>query len=447
MRVLLIQAVSTIPGGESVYPLGLARLAAVLRKDHDLRGLDLNLAPYPWPEVVDAVLEFQPQAVCISFRNLDPLAGNLVSFVPPLKTLATLLRRWAPRARLVIGGSGFSLFARRLLAEIPELDLGLVGEAEESLPLLLGNLGSPAGIAGVVIGGSAGAAPGDLGPARVPAALPPPDYSLFPPAAYRDRNSYVAFMGVESKRGCPRSCSYCLYPNLQGNHVRLFLPEAVVDELERLGNEQGLDMVHFTDPVLNQPTEHLRAICREIMRRGLSMGWTGFFREDGLTSQDLDLFQRAGLKAIYFSADGANESALKLLNKDLSLEQIKQAAALAAESGVISVYHFLVNLPGETRESAEQTVRLAERILEDHHRAGNPAAMVFNNLRPYPGAPLTARIMTQGLMDSRTDLLYPVYFNPPPFDGLRHQLNALVANPEHLGLLPEAPGRGTPCAS
>ncbi len=441
MRVLLLQAVSTIPGGECVYPLGLARLAAMLKGKHELRGLDLNLAPYPWPAVIEAADGFQPQAVCISFRNLDPLAGNLISFVPPLKTLATLLRHCAPRARLIIGGAGFSLFARRLLEEVPELDLGLIGEAEQSLPLLLRRLDTPATVPGVVLRGMKGPAIGGRCRALDLSALSPPDYVVFPPAAYQARNSYVASMGVEAKRGCPRRCSYCLYPSLQGGGQRLFPPGAVVDELERLRHGYNVNMVHFTDPVLNQPAAHLRAICREIIGRGLAIGWTGFFREDGLTSGDLDLYRRAGLAALYFSADGASEPALKLLGKGLTLGQIERAAQLAAASGVISVYHFLVNLPCETPNSAAQTKRLAERILEDHAKAGNPAAMVFNNLRPYPGAPLTDSLLAAGLLDRRTDLLYPVYFNPPPFDGLRHQLNALCTKPEHLGLVGgESPG-------
>jgi len=148
----------------------------------------------------------------------------------------------------------------------------------------------------------------------------------------------------------------------------------------------------------------------------------------------LELYQRAGLSALYFSADGASRQALELLGKGLSVAQIEQAAGIAAASGAISVYHFLVNLPGENSATAAQTKALVECILEMHHRAGNPAAMVFNNLRAYPGAPLTRRILAEGLLDPQTDLLYPVYFNPPPFDGLRHELAALAARPEHLGL-------------
>lgn len=440
MRVLLVQAVSTTSGGECVYPLGLARLAAVLREEHELRGLDLNLDPFPLPKVITALNEFSPHTVCVSFRNLDPLAGNLVSFVPQLKALAVLLKQQAPKIPLIMGGSGFSLFAERLMSEVPEIDYGLTGEAEESLPSLLGKLDSPGVVPGAVFRIDGKVRSNGVCHIADMTTLPEPDYNLYPVGAYQERNQYVTFMGVESKRGCPHRCSYCLYPSLQGNSVRLLPPEMVVDHLERLHYEQKVDAVHFTDPVLNQPAAHLRAICQGIIERGLQLGWTGFFREDCLSAADLELYQKAGLSALYFSADGASDHAQGLLNKGMSLGTIEKAARIAAASGIISVYHFLVNLPGENPESVKQTRDLVESILTWHDKAGNPAAMVFNNLRLYPGAPLTGRIMQAGLMDLRTDLLYPVYFNPPPFDGLRHDLTALSIRPEHLGL--PVPGAG-----
>ena len=103
MRILLVQAISTPDGGETVFPLGLARLAAVLCARHEVKGVDLNLDPFPWPGLVSLLESFRPQVVGISFRNLDPLAGNLISFVPHLKTLTGLVKRYAPSATMVLG--------------------------------------------------------------------------------------------------------------------------------------------------------------------------------------------------------------------------------------------------------------------------------------------------------------------------------------------------------
>ena len=426
MRILLIQAVSTHDCGERVYPLGLARLAAAIGDRHELAGLDLNLNPFPWPELARTLQAFKPQRVAISFRNLDPLAGNLLSFVPHLKTLAAIVREHAPESTVIVGGSGFSLFPRRLMKEVPEVDLGFCGEADQAFAALMEHPEAPWDIAGVLWRGEDGIiAPS--GPAigcHHLDGLPFPDWRLFDPVRYRDLNQYVAFMGVETKRGCPNDCRYCLYPVLQGRRLRLRSPERVVDELEALRAGYGIQQVHFTDPVVNQPAGHLRAICLEILERRLEIGWTGFFREDTLTAEDMELYRRAGLVTWYFSADGASDHALQLLRKGLTRDQILDAARLAAESGVLAVYHFLVNLPGESRRTVDETRRLLDALFEIHASSANLGAVVINTIRLYPGAPLTEILLKERLLDPGRDLLYPTYYDPPPWDHLRHELTA-----------------------
>jgi len=426
MRILLIQAVSTVAGGELVFPLGLARLAAGCLEKHEVKGLDLNLHPFPWPELVNTLLDFKPAVVGVSFRNLDPLGGNLISFVPQLKTLATLIKRYRPEATLILGGSGFTLFADRLLAEIPEVDLAVAGEADCIWPRLLANLKNPAAVPGVwqraVAAGPSSS--GAILHCQDLDQLPWPAWQVFNPALYLERNRYVAFMGVETKRGCNNRCRYCLYPVLQGRRVRLRNPSRVVDEIAWLQQKYGINYFHFTDAVVNQPAEHLRAVCKEIAKRGLHIGWTGFFREDCLTAADLELYQQTGLMTLYFSGDGASDHALQLLGKDLNRQQLLNAARLAAASGILTVYHFLVNLPGESESSVAQVQDLLAALFAMHAPAANLGAVVLNNLRLYPHAPLTTNIIQQGLIDRRQDLLYPTYFNPPPWDHLRYELSS-----------------------
>jgi radical SAM superfamily enzyme YgiQ (UPF0313 family) len=194
--------------------------------------------------------------------------------------------------------------------------------------------------------------------------------------------------------------------------------------MELLYRQHEMTLFHFTDPVLNQPASHLHSICNEILRRKLPLEWTGFFREDSLTGEDLMLYKQAGLIAIYFSADGASETALELLGKDLTSPQILNAAELASISGLPTVYHFLVNLPWENKNSVLESQTLFKTISNLHLAQNNPPTFVFNNLRLYPGSRLTEDMLNRGLVDPDIDLLYPTYYNPPPWDGLRHELAA-----------------------
>jgi radical SAM superfamily enzyme YgiQ (UPF0313 family) len=254
--------------------------------------------------------------------------------------------------------------------------------------------------------------------------LPPLDLESFSPLDYTHGNTYVAAMGIEGKRGCDLWCGYCLYPFLGGTNMRLRSPAFIVDEMEVLNKEYGIALFHFTDPVVNRPSDHFEHLCRELIARRLQADWTGFFREDSLTVENLALAQRAGLVALYFSGDALTDHGLKLLNKGLTKEAMLNASRLTAQSGILTMCHFLLNLPGETDDHVQEASRMLDSILDIHAPAGNLGAVIFNHVRLYPGAPMTQKLLTSGMLSPTTDLLYPVYHNPEKYAHLLHEFEA-----------------------
>lgn len=83
--------------------------------------------------------------------------------------------------------------------------------------------------------------------------------------------------------------------------------------MQRLKEEHGIGLFHFTDPVVNRPKNHFIALCDHLRQRKLDVAWTGFFREDDLDDRTAGLAREAGLAAIYFSADALTEHGLALL--------------------------------------------------------------------------------------------------------------------------------------
>jgi anaerobic magnesium-protoporphyrin IX monomethyl ester cyclase len=252
------------------------------------------------------------------------------------------------------------------------------------------------------------------------------DTQGFPPGAYRAKNAYVAAMGIEGKRGCDLACGYCLYPFLGGRAFRLRDPERIADEMQCLMSGHGIRLFHFTDPVLNRPRAHFTALCKVLIRRRLDVAWTGFFREDDLEDDTAALARDAGLTAIYFSADALTGHGLKLLGKRLSMEDILAAARVTTRHNILTVQHFLVNLPGEDQPGHFDEAREnLERLLEIHAPAANLGAVVFNTVRLYPQAPLTRLLIRKKMIPSDLDLLYPVYYNPPATAHVLHRLENL----------------------
>jgi len=427
MRVLMVQALSVEEiSRERVYPIGIVALAGILQDcSHEVSILDMNLEPDPYGALKSHLLDREPDVVCFSLRNIDPLGNKTSSLIPPFTVAVRMTAAILPAARIIAGGTGFSLFPERLMQEHPEIHYGVIGEAETTLPALLQSLENPSPLKGLCFR--------EGNKVRV---LPPaaefdmlsyvsPNRKLWNPARYTDINNYVPAIGIETKRGCPFNCSYCVYPKLQGRKVRCRPPKAVVDEMEVLHKEYGIKSFHFTDPVVNIPKGHLEEICQEIISRKLDIHWDGFMREDFLSEENVFLFEAAGCECFSFSPDGLCREALEVLNKNLSEADVLRAVSLAAKTDVISVYHFMVNVPGETAKTCEKSLHFLEKIYDIHSRKKNLGTVVLNNIRILPGTPIAETALAQGIISRDTDLLYPTYYNPKPFEAFRYKLETL----------------------
>lgn len=424
MRILMVQALSMESvSPERVYPIGVVSLATHLQSyGYTTSILDLNIEQDPFGALKDHLLNFKPEVVAISLRNIDPLANKTSSLIPPFVVAVRLVAAVLPGVKIIAGGTGFSLFARRIMLEVPEIHYGMVGEAETTLPALLAALENPPDLPGLCW------RKGEQVQSRPPAVdfnmknYIPPDRKLLNPALYANLNSYVPPIGIEAKRGCSFQCAYCVYPKLQGQVFRCRPPVAVVDEMEFMNKEYGTDRFHFTDPVVNFPHGYLEAICQEILKRKLNVQWSGFFREDQLNSKNVTIFAEAGCECFAFSPDGLYQEALDILKKNLTVKDILRAARLVAATDVVSVYHFMVNIPGETAETVEKGKVLLAEIYNLHSKKKNLGTVVLNNMRILPGTAIEALANTQEVIGPDTDLLYPTYYNPKPFDTLRYQM-------------------------
>lgn len=424
-KIVLVQLPTSHMGaGEKVYPLGLSRLSSTIAKTVERHALDMNIASDPWPELKRLLETVRPEIVAFSFRNLDPLAGHQASYLSSLKTAGLLARTLLPQARIIAGGPAFSLFTKRLMHEVPQLDIGLKGEGELIFPQLLHNDISLEEVPGIAWRKRGRVVLNDPGPQIDMDDLPPLDAVVFRPDEYLRANNYIAAMGIEGKRGCDLWCGYCLYPFLGGTSMRLRSPAKIVDEMEYLFKEHSVNLFHFTDPVINRPQAHFEELCRELSKRKLDISWTGFFREDSVTRNNLTLAMETGLCGVYFSGDALTAGGLKLLNKKMTREDLLHGSRVTSELGLLTMCHFLVNLPGETDMERREAADMLDRILEIHGPVGNLGAVIFNHIRLYPGAPLTTKLIARGELDAETDLLYPVYYNPPLHSHILHDYEA-----------------------
>lgn len=408
MRVLLVQ--SWLGGdGPPVYPIGLACLAASLA-GHTVACFDPNVASRPLADLAEKVRVFAPDVVGISLRNIDSTNTRVnVSYVEPFAQVLDTVREhfsgW-----LVVGGSGFSMFAARLMAAYPAIDYGVALEGERTFAALVAALESPDGDPAAVPSvyrREAGTVRLTRQAAKVDLDdLPSPDFSVLPFAPY---TSLPWGVGVETKRGCALACLYCPYGFLNGKAYRTKSPERVAEELWQLQQNYGLTRFTFLDSVFNFPVDHASAVMEAMIARGLTLAWSAWFTERGLDREFLTLARRAGCDTVIFSPDAFGDEALKRLGKSVTVAEIQSAYRLVRDMGDFEVsYNFFKNPPGQTLAAACGMVAF---IVRARLQMGRRAHFEINSLRVEPHTALARLAVAEGLVAADADLLAPVMYS------------------------------------
>jgi radical SAM superfamily enzyme YgiQ (UPF0313 family) len=400
-RVLLISVNRcTVP--DPVFPLGLAHLNAALRRaGHQTRWLDRFCQG---DGLAETLRQFQPDLVGLSLRNIDDVQIRCrEKFYDELAPLTAALRQHS-QAPVVLGGSGFSIFPQRLLA-LTGADYGIVGEGEAGLLALVETLKNGGRFSRVpsLVYRCAGKIV--INPAAPSLPQGPVMAEDRPPEIARAYLAASDTLNLQTQRGCPLRCCYCTYPLIEGRSCRRRPPEIVVAELESL-QEQGAKFVFIVDSVFNSSPQHVTEICEAILRRNLKVSWGCFLRPRGLTGELMDLMARAGLSRIEFGTDSLSDVTLRAYMKDFTFEDVLASSELARQRNLDCCHFLICGGPGETPATLQEGFENSRRLEET-------AIMAMVGMRIYPGTPLCARAVAEGLIEAEADLLAPTYYLAP----------------------------------
>jgi anaerobic magnesium-protoporphyrin IX monomethyl ester cyclase len=383
-----------------LFPIGLACLAARLT-EHELYGLDLNVPPAPSEALRQAVQDFGPEVVLISMRNGDSVwYSDPFCYFPRIQAQIRQIRALAPQAQIIVGGTGFSIFSRVVMTRTPEIDLGILGEAEEMIDDLVTQRKPPAQFPNVVYREGT-ALKGGVRPGIT--SLEPyigPRYDLFPMEPYINTSGGL---GVETKRGCPLSCSYCTYPQLSGHRLRLISTDAIVERLRELKERYGATRFHLTDSIFNMPRAHAEEFLRKLIAANLGLKWTAYYHESNFDAEFLDLNLEAGCDKFWFSPDGLTAHALKALGKQQTAAEVKQTwRLLTSRKNIEANFGFFWQYPGMRWRDFGALVGffLWYRL---HNR--RDVLIDLNQIRIEPGTPIHAQAVAEGLISADNPLL------------------------------------------
>ncbi len=214
--------------------------------------------------------------------------------------------------------------------------------------------------------------------------LPFPAWQLIQPEWYPDGGKKFPFLTLITGRGCNNACTFCRDPQLMyGYRLRNRDAQLVVDEMEYdLKTHPQIREIMFETDTFAADKKHVTEVCEEIMRRGINkkITWSCNMRVN-TDLELLPLMRKAGCRMLMTGFEFGTDEQLRVIRKGgVSTEMASRYANRAHNLGFTIHGCFMIGAPGETQESARQTIDFAKSLPLDTIQITGVAA--------YPGTTL-----------------------------------------------------------
>jgi radical SAM superfamily enzyme YgiQ (UPF0313 family) len=399
-----------------IFPIGVVYLADHVHKlfpTVEQRIFDLGtVPPLDFNSALDACIdEFQPTLLVFSWRDIQiyaPVGGRggnplqnafefyyarnpllklrgaigglrmATSYLVELQRNSNLIKRGLRQARkhrsdvrLVVGGGAVSVFYEQLGSALPKGSIISVGEGEVLLERLLQHKDFSDQRCYIV---------GETTPReRMVHEQPDPiektacnyDYiaKIWTEFEYYLQESDF-YVGVQTKRGCPHNCCYCVYTVVEGKQVRINPADEVVREMRQL-YDRGVRNFWFTDAQFI-PARRFIDDAVELLQKILDAGmtdihWAAYIRADNLTPELCDLMAKTGMNYFEIGITSGSQELVRKMRMGYNLRTVLQNCRDLKAAGfndLVSV-NYSFNVIDETFDTIRQTIayhRELERI-------------------------------------------------------------------------------------
>lgn len=221
--------------------------------------------------------------------------------------------------------------------------------------------------------------------------MPYPAWDLIPLESYNLPLVNRPYTIVETSRGCPYACDFCVAPIHQGHKFRERSAKSIVDEIERGYREFGLDFFYLWGDTVTLNVRTFAAFCDELIARKLPIQWLSNARADNLTDPAfVHRLRRAGCWMLAMGIETESEDIRKDMVKRLERQKIQAAIRNMRDAGIRSFAFFIFGYPGESVATINQTIEYAIEL--------DPDFANFYPAVPYPGTELYNKAVRDGLL-------------------------------------------------
>ncbi|MFH0983966.1 MAG: radical SAM protein [Candidatus Omnitrophota bacterium] len=334
-------------------PITLAVLANLAKEKGSVRLVDGNVEDLSIEELFEDIKDFGPDLLVINtgFPSIDEDMA-----------VAKKIKEKFPKVKLVAFGVFFTLLEGEAMKSYPFLDLAIQGEPEQTFRELLISLEK----GGTGLEGIPGLMHRTGGELFVNAkrpqitdldTIPRPAREFLKNDRYRLPHNDNTFTLINVARGCPFPCIYCIVHPYYGNKVRKHSVSYVMTEIRECIEKHGVQEFLFWEEVFTLDKKYAMELCQAILDNGFSFKWAATTRVGLLDEELLTMMKKAGCYLLGLGIESGVQEILDNAKKNQTLDDIRKAVALCKKVGIRTMGHFIFGLPGETRETAEQTIQ------------------------------------------------------------------------------------------
>ena len=455
-----------------IFPIGVVYLADHVHKQFpevDQKILDLGTVP---PLDFNAALgncvdEFKPTLLVFSWRDiqiyapvdgrggnplqhtfeffysLNPLVkargavgllriasgyyGELWRNIGLIKRGVSRAKQHNPEARVVVGGGAVSVFYEQIGKSLPKGSIISVGEGESLLEKMIRGQNFEDERCYIV----GETKPRDRLVHEVPANIEKTACNYdYIQTIWREFEYYFQaqdfYVGVQTKRGCPHNCCYCIYTVIEGKQVRINPAHEVVAEMRQL-YDRGIRNFWFTDAQLIPARKYMDDVI-ELLQKVLDAGmkdihWAAYIRADNLTPQLCDLMVKTGMNYFEIGITSGSQELVRKMRMGYNLRTVLENCRdlkTAGFNALVSV-NYSFNVIDERPDTIRQTIAY-HRALEQIFGADKvEPAIFFIGLQPHTHLEEYA---------FKNNILKPGY---DPMNITPWSIRKLFWNPEPLG--------------
>lgn len=339
------------------------------RPEVEIRIIDAKFQRMKFAEVHRELMAFKPDVLGLTAQTNE---------IKPAAYVATKLKRELPECVTVIGGAHVTAIPAATLREFPGFDVVAVGEGEATFLELCNAVDGGSGMdAGERFDGIVGlyfrkgdrlVSTGMRERILDQDTIPQPAWDLVPTAqAY----------WVQSQRGCPFNCVFCM--NHNGRVARKRSIERVIAELTYLVDEKKAKFIRFGDELFSVDMDRTHRLLDAIIEAGLHkrMEWDCQTHVRFVDEKLCKHLKAAGCGRVDIGVETGDDGVLRQIGKGTTRKMIVDAANSARRAGLPFGCLLILGHPNETPESIQNSIDLAAEI--------NAVVPLISIMIPYPG--------------------------------------------------------------